>query len=99
MEMESMIANAPCNGTFLASGRCLIRLAFDAQVHDVIAANGTIINDNVPGPQSDRTPFLYLETFLRCFVVAATWLFKIVLVDLHVSFVCSIQTTQSWNDS
>jgi hypothetical protein len=39
----------------------LIRLAFDAHVHDVIAANGTRINDNIPAPQSHRVPFFNFE--------------------------------------
>ena len=32
--------------------------------HDMIAANGTIVDDNVPGPEGDRVPLLNLEAFL-----------------------------------
>lgn len=88
VEMERMITNAPGNGTFLTGGRCLIGLTFDAQVHDVITTNGTVVHHNVPGPQSDGAPFLNLKAFLRCFVVAAAGLLEIILVDLHFSFVC-----------
>lgn len=47
MEVESMITNTPSHGAFFTGGRSLIGLTLDAQVHDVIAANGAIVNDNV----------------------------------------------------
>lgn len=53
---KTHIAHAPGHSTLLAGGGRLIRLALDAQVHDVIAANGTVVHDNVPGPQSDGVP-------------------------------------------
>jgi len=50
VKMEGVIANAPCNVTFLVVGCGLVGLTFDAQVHDVIAANGARIDNNVPRP-------------------------------------------------
>lgn len=62
----SYIAYTPCNCAFFARRRCLICLTFDTlfmsvsqfnvhaahltKVHDVISADGTVVNDNVPGP-------------------------------------------------
>lgn len=28
------------------------------QVHDVVAADGTVVDDNVPGPESDSVPLM-----------------------------------------
>lgn len=47
MEVEGVVANAPGNGALLAGGRCLIRLAFDAEVHDVVTANGAIVDNDI----------------------------------------------------
>ena len=57
MKVESMIAHAPSHGTFFRSHGSLIRLAFDAKIHDVVSANGAIVNDDVPSPQSHGVPF------------------------------------------
>ena len=62
MEMESMVADSPCHGAFLIA--CLIRLTFNTWVHDVIPANGTVVNVDVPGPESNGIPFLNFENFL-----------------------------------
>jgi hypothetical protein len=34
----------------------LVGLAFDAEVHDVVTANGAVVDDNIPSPKSDRIP-------------------------------------------
>lgn len=44
---NNYIANAPSNSALLAGGRSLVRLALDAQVHDVIAANSTVIHNDI----------------------------------------------------
>ena len=46
--MESVIADSPSYGAIII-GR-LGTLAFDAWVHDVVTANSTVINVDVPGP-------------------------------------------------
>lgn len=49
VEVERMVADAPGHGALLAGGRCLVGLALDAQVHDVVAANGAIVHHDVCG--------------------------------------------------
>lgn len=41
------ITNAPCYCTFLTGAGCLVRLAFDAQIHNMITANSTVVNNNI----------------------------------------------------
>lgn len=49
VQMKSVIACAPCDRAIFDSYLLLlVRLTFDAQVHDVITTNGTIVHDNVP---------------------------------------------------
>lgn len=62
--MEGMVADAPSNSAFLARSGCLIRLALDTEIHDVVSANGTVINDNIPSPERDGIPLLDLEFLL-----------------------------------
>lgn len=64
MEMEGVVANPPCNSALLAGGGSLICLTFDAQVHNVVSADGTVVDDDVPSPQSDRVPLLHLKALL-----------------------------------
>ena len=47
---STYIADAPCNGALLASGGSLVGLALDAQVHDVVAADGAVVDDDIPRP-------------------------------------------------
>lgn len=54
--VSTHITDSPGNGALLAGRRCLIRLTFDAQVHDVVPANSAVVHDNVPGPQSHGVP-------------------------------------------
>ena len=61
MEMKGMITHSPSHCALFRGYRSLIGLAFNAQIHDMVSANGAIINDNVPGPQSDGIPLFYLE--------------------------------------
>jgi len=64
MEVEGMIADSPCYGALLAGGRSLVCLTFDTEVHNVVSADGTVVDDNVPSPQSDGIPLLNLKTLL-----------------------------------
>lgn len=62
MQMERMVTNTPSSnaiGGFFNT----VGLAFDAGLHQVVSANGTGINDNIPGPESNRGPFFHLEAF------------------------------------
>ena len=62
MEVERVIAHSPGHGAFLAGGRGLVGLTLDAQVHDVIPADGAVIHHDVPGPQRHGVPFLHLKS-------------------------------------
>lgn len=50
MEVESVVTDTPSNSTLFCSGCTLVGLAFDAEVHDVVSTNGTIVHYNVPSP-------------------------------------------------
>jgi len=62
--MEGMIADTPGNCTLLVRGGTLVGLAFDTEVHDMVSADSTVVNDNIPGPQSNSVPLLHLEPLL-----------------------------------
>jgi hypothetical protein len=64
VEMECVVANSPCNCTLLVCGRALICLTLDAQIHDMVTANSTVVDNNIPCPQSNRVPLLDLESLL-----------------------------------
>lgn len=64
MKVEGMIADTPRDRTFFAGGRCLVGLTFDAEIHDVVSANSTVINDDIPSPKRNRIPLLDLKTLL-----------------------------------
>ena len=46
--MKGMITDSPSYGAIIVCR--LGALAFDAWVHDVVTANGAVINVDVPGP-------------------------------------------------
>ncbi len=62
MEMEGMITHAPGHCALFGGDGGLICLTFNAKVHDVVAANGAIIYDDIPSPQSDGIPFFDLKS-------------------------------------
>jgi len=64
MEVECVVADTPSHSTLLASCRCLICLTFDAEIHDVISADCTIVDNNIPSPESHSRPLLDLKTLL-----------------------------------
>jgi hypothetical protein len=77
------------------------------QIHDVIATNGTIVNDNIPRPQSDGVPLLHFEslavfsfaTFAVVFVVfkVVVVVARIIIIVTHLSRkkVCVLLKTQA----
>jgi len=50
MKVESVITDAPGDGTLLTDGTGLVRLTLDAEVHDVVTADGTVLDDDIPRP-------------------------------------------------
>lgn len=50
MKVKSMIADTPSHRALFGRSSTLIRLAFDAKVHDVVSANGAVVYYNIPSP-------------------------------------------------
>ena len=61
MEVEGMVALTPGRRAVSLAFRHLRSLAVDAGLHDVVLANGTVINMDIPSPESDSIPFLDFE--------------------------------------
>lgn len=59
-----MVADAPSDCALLARSGGLVGLTLDAKVHDVVAADGAVVNDDVPSPESNGVPLLDLEALL-----------------------------------
>lgn len=87
---NTYIAHAPGHRTLLAGGGCLIRLALDAQVHDVIAANRTVVHDNVPGPQSDGVPLRTQISTLEHYISAYENKLSLPNCNNTVHWVCEV---------
>ena len=64
VEVEGVVAHPPGHCALLAGGAGLVGLTLDAQVHDVVPADGAVVHHDVPGPQRARVPFLHLEPAL-----------------------------------
>ena len=47
VEVESVVASAPSGSAFLLSVRDLVSLAVDAGFHDVVLADGAVVNGDV----------------------------------------------------
>ncbi len=62
VKVKGVIAVAPGDVALRRRvGIGLVRLALDAQVHDVIAADGTVVHGDVPRPEGDAAPLLHLK--------------------------------------
>ena len=61
VEVEGVVTHPPGHGALLTGGAALVCLALDAQVHDVVPADGAVVHHDVPGPQGARVPLLHLE--------------------------------------
>jgi len=53
---KTHVADSPRDSALLTRRGCLVGLTVDAQVHDVVAANGAVVDNNVPSPESDCVP-------------------------------------------
>jgi len=42
----------------------LVGLTLDAEIHDMVPTDSTVINDDIPSPQGYRVPLLHLESLL-----------------------------------
>ena len=86
VEVERMITHTPSHRAFLTGGGRLVRLALDAQIHDVISANRTVVHHDVPGPQGYRVPLLDLEPLPLTSAAAGRRCLELFLVDIHVAW-------------
>jgi hypothetical protein len=60
--MLTYVADAPGDGALFARGRRLVGLALDAEVHDVVTADGAVVDDDVPSPESYSVPLRSVNT-------------------------------------
>ena len=65
VEVEGMVAGAPCLGALFGSVRYLLSLAFHAGLHDVVSADGAVVNVDVPCPECYSIPLFHFEARLR----------------------------------
>ena len=56
MKVKSVIADTPSLSTLLGGICDLTGLTLDARVHDMVTANGTVINMDVPTPKGYGIP-------------------------------------------
>ena len=66
VEVEGVIADTPSLVALFFRVGDLIGLAVYAGLHDMIPADGTIVDVDIPGPKGDGRPFFHFESFLRC---------------------------------
>jgi hypothetical protein len=53
---ETYVADTPGDCAFLAGGGGLVCLALYAEIHDVVTANGAVVDNDIPSPESDGIP-------------------------------------------
>lgn len=56
VEVKSMVTDSPRNGALFRSSRRLVGLTLYAKIHNVVPADGTVINHNIPGPEGYCIP-------------------------------------------
>ena len=61
MEVECVVTHSPGHCALLTGGTGLVGLTLDAEVHDVVPADGAVVHHNVPSPKSNGVPFLYFK--------------------------------------
>ena len=71
VEMKSMITDSPRNSALFRSSRRLVGLTFNAKIHNVVPADGTVINYNIPGPEGYRIPLFHFKAFFARAAVGA----------------------------
>jgi len=64
VEMKGVIAYSPSDSALFIGGSTLVCLTLDAEVHDVVSADRTVVNNDVPRPKSNSIPLLHLKPLL-----------------------------------
>lgn len=65
VEVKSMVTDSPRNGALFRSSRRLVGLTLYAKIHNVVPADGTVINHNIPGPEGYCIPLLFKAAFTQ----------------------------------
>ena len=66
VEVERVITDTPSLVALLLRVGDLVGLTVYAGLHDMIPADGTIVDMDIPGPKGDGRPFFHFESSLRC---------------------------------
>lgn len=60
--MECMVTNTPGHCALFTGGAGLISLTLNAEIHDVVPTDGTVVNHDIPSPECNRIPLLDFES-------------------------------------
>lgn len=71
VEVKSMVTDSPCNSALFRSSGRLVSLTFYAKIHNVVPADGTVINHNIPGPEGYCIPLFHFKALLARAAVGA----------------------------
>ena len=71
VEVKSMVTDAPRHGALFRSSGRLVGLTFYAKIHNVVPADGTVINHNIPGPEGYCIPLFHFKALLARAAVGA----------------------------
>lgn len=66
MEVKGVIADTPSLSALLWGISDLTGLAFDARIHDMVTADGTIVNVDVPTPKGNSVPLFDFKALSGC---------------------------------
>ena len=83
MEVEGVVADTPSLIALLSIGY-LVSLTVDAGLHDMVPADGTVVNVDVPGPECHSVPFFDFEPLGRCYFNHISFI-KIYKLQLYFS--------------
>ncbi len=64
MEVEGVIADTPSLIALLLRVGYLVGLAVHTGLHDVVSADGAVVDVDVPSPKSNGIPFFHFEPSL-----------------------------------
>ena len=68
---EKHVTDSPCNSSLFKSTRWLLSLTLYAKNHNVVPADGTVINHNIPGPEGYCIPLFHFKALLARAAVGA----------------------------
>lgn len=64
MEVEGVVAYSPSHGALFTGRRGLVGLALDTKIHNVVSADGAVVDNNIPSPQRNSIPLFDLKALL-----------------------------------